>query len=77
LLAISAVFTIGHVAKMPGEDEEWLWELSDDMDPEDGCLWIYGIGEDGLRAFTQFGIECLQELINDQRTAAGAPKPAD
>jgi hypothetical protein len=39
---------------MLGEDEEWLWELSGDMAPEDGCLWVYGIGDDGLRAFTQF-----------------------
>jgi hypothetical protein len=77
LPAISAVFTIGHVAKILGEDEEWLWELSNDMEPEDGCLWAYGIGEDGVRAFTKFGIECLQDLINDQRAAGAAPKPAD
>jgi hypothetical protein len=30
------------------------------MDPEDGCLWIIGVGEDGCRAFTTFGIECLK-----------------
>jgi hypothetical protein len=36
--AISAVFTIGYVAEMLGEDEEWLWDLSIGMLPEDGCL---------------------------------------
>ena len=29
LAAISHVFTINYVAEMLGEDEEWLWELSD------------------------------------------------
>jgi hypothetical protein len=33
--AIAAVFTIGYVANMLGEDEDWLYELSIDMFPED------------------------------------------
>ena len=75
LAAISAVFTIGYVAEMLGEDEEWLWDLSIDMFPEDGCLRVYGVGEDGVPAFTQFGIECLQEIIRDLRVAGKAPPP--
>ena len=75
LAAISAVFTIGYVAEMLGEDEEWLWDLSIDMLPEDGCLRVYGVGEDGVPAFTQFGIECLQEIIRDLRVAGKAPPP--
>ena len=39
--AIAAVFTIGYVANMLGEDEDWLNELSIDMFPEDGCLRVY------------------------------------
>lgn len=77
LAAISAVFTIGHVAAMLGEDEEWLWELTIDMFPEDGCLRVYGIGEDGVPAFTTFGIECLQEMIRDHRAAGKAPPPTE
>jgi hypothetical protein len=34
LAAISAIFTINHVAKMLGEDDDWLHELSIDMFPE-------------------------------------------
>jgi hypothetical protein len=34
LAAIAAVFTIGYVANMLGEDEDWLYELSIDMFPE-------------------------------------------
>ena len=76
LAAISAVFTIGHVARMLGEDEEWLWELSIDMFPEHGCLHVYGIGEDGVPAFTTFGIECLQDMIRSHRAAGNAPPRA-
>ena len=46
LAAIAGVFTITYVAEMLGEDEDWLHELSIDMFPEDGCLRVYGIGED-------------------------------
>ena len=41
--AIAPVFTIGYVANLLGEDEDWLHELSIDMFPEDGCLWVYGV----------------------------------
>jgi hypothetical protein len=72
--AISAVFTIGHVAKLIGEDEDWLHELSICMFPEDGCLHVYGVGEDGVTAFTQYGIECLKQIVDDERAAGKAPK---
>ena len=68
MAGIPYVFTIAHVAKMLGEDDEWLCEVSNTMDPEDGCLWIIGVGEDGSRAFTEFGIECLKQIIIEQRT---------
>jgi len=71
--AITAVFTIGHVARMLGEDEDWLQELSIDMEPEDGRLHVYGVGDDGVTAFTRFGIEYLQDIIADQRAAGRAP----
>lgn len=72
--AISAVFTIGYVANLLGENEDWLYDLSIDMFPEDGCLYVYGIGEDGVTAFTKYGIECLKQIIAEQR-AAGRPPP--
>ncbi|WP_430649982.1 hypothetical protein [Bradyrhizobium tropiciagri] len=33
------------------------------MDTEDGIIWVYGIGDDQVMAFTDFGIENLMELI--------------
>ena len=41
--AISAVFTIRRVARMLGEDEDWLHEISTVMMPEDGACWIYDL----------------------------------
>jgi hypothetical protein len=66
LAAISAVFAINYVAEMLGEDEEWLWELQMDMFAEDGCLRVYGVGEDGVPTFTEYGIECLKQIIADK-----------
>jgi hypothetical protein len=60
---VSHVFTLGHVAEMLGEDEEWLFEVAEEMDTEDGQLWIVGVGEDGVMAFTDDGIENLKNLI--------------
>ena len=60
---VSHVFTLSHVAEMLGEDEEWLFEVAEEMDTEDGQLWVVGVGEDGVMAFTDDGIENLKELI--------------
>jgi hypothetical protein len=72
---ISFVFTIARVAEMLGEDEDWLFELSMGLDPEDGCLWVHDINEREVQAFTEYGIECLKEIIADQRADGRAPKP--
>src|SRR5665213_1438452 len=60
---VSHVFTLGHVAEMLGEDEEWLFEVAEEMDTEDGQLWVVGVGEDGVMAFTDDGIDTLENLI--------------
>ena len=59
---VSAVFALNHVAEMLGEDEEWLFDVAGDMDTEDGQLWVYGVGEHGVMAFTEDGIENLKDL---------------
>jgi hypothetical protein len=57
------VTTINRVAEELGENEDWLFEVANEMEVEDGCIWVYGIGEDGVLAFTDFGIENLRELV--------------
>ena len=37
------------------------------METEDGIIWVYGPGDDGVIAFNPFGIENLQELIEMDR----------
>ena len=34
-----------------------------EMDQEDGLIWVYSPGDDGVRAFTDFGIETRTGLI--------------
>ena len=79
MAAIAHVFTISYVANLLGEDEDWLFERSTDMFPEDGCLWVYGVGEDGVPAFTKDGIENLRQIVAEQRATGRDPpqvKPA-
>lgn len=76
MAAIARVFTISYVAEKLGENADWLHELSIDMFPEDGCLHACGVGVDGVIAFTDYGIECLKQIIADERAAGRAPPRA-
>ena len=58
------VTTINRVAEQLGADEDCLRDVASEMEIEDGVIWVYGVGEDGVLAFTDFGIESLIELIN-------------
>jgi hypothetical protein len=60
---VSHVKTINLVAKDLGESEDWLFDVANEMVIEDGVIWVYGVGEDGVMAFTDFGIENLIDLI--------------
>ena len=60
---VSHVTTIDRVAKDLGEDEDWLFDVANEMETEDGVIWVYGVGDDGVMAFTDFGIDNLIELI--------------
>jgi len=57
------VTTINRVASDLGENEDYLSDVANEMDIEDGVIWVYGVGDDGVMAFTDFGIENLIELI--------------
>ena len=66
MAAITHVFTIRRAAQILGRDEELLWDLSDQLEPEDGVLWIYDTDGVETLAFTADGIEVLREIIKDQ-----------
>jgi hypothetical protein len=57
------VTTITRLAQDLGEDEHRLADVASEMEIEDGVIWVYGVGEDGILAFTDFGIDNLIELI--------------
>lgn len=60
---VSHVTTINQVASDLGENEDWLFDVAAEMEPEDGLIWVSGIGDDAVMAFTDFGVENLIELI--------------
>ena len=70
MAAPSHVFTISRVAAMLGEDEDLLWDLVDQLEPEDGCLWVYGVGDEQTIAFTDRGLEALQEIIAEYKRSS-------
>jgi hypothetical protein len=57
------VTTISRVAAELGEGKDWLWDVAVAMEIEDGVIWVYGVGEDGVMAFTDSGIENLRNLV--------------
>jgi hypothetical protein len=68
MAAPSSVFTISRVAEMLGEDEEWLHDIALEMEPEDGCLIVWGTGDQSTTVFTRQGIECLEQLVKESKT---------
>ena len=60
---VHSVKTIDRVAKELGERVDWLHDVADEMDTEDGVIWVYGDADYGVMAFTDFGIEILTDLI--------------
>ena len=66
MAAVSYVYTIRQAAQILGRDENLLWDLSDQLEPEDGKVWIHDIDDIDTLAFTEFGIETLREIIADQ-----------
>jgi hypothetical protein len=67
MAAIAHVFTIQQAAQILGRDEALLWDLSDQLGPEDGMLWIHDVDGGETLAFTDDGIEALRQIISDQR----------
>ena len=74
MAAPSQVFTISRAAEILGEDEEVLWDLATEMEPEDGHLWIYRTGDQQIPAFTDRGLECLQEPIAEHKRTPSSPR---
>jgi hypothetical protein len=64
---VYAVTVISAVAQQLGVEKEILDEISIGMEPEDGVIRVYGLGEDRILAFTDEGIEELKNLLEMRR----------
>jgi len=64
---VHSVETIDRVAAELGESVDLLHELAINMETEDGLIWVYGLGDEAVLAFSPFGIESLRELIEIHR----------
>ena len=71
------VTTIGRVAKDLGESEDWLHDIANEMEIEDGVIWVYGFGEDGVLAFTDDGIDNLLDIIKMHKERIMLNRPGD
>ncbi len=60
---VNHVTTVERAAERLGESVDFIHDVALEMDTEDGVIWVYGVGDDGILAFTDFGIETLIELI--------------
>src|SRR4051812_40048188 len=56
---VHSVKTIDGVARELDESVDWLFDIADEMDTEDGVIWVYGVSDDGVMAFTEFGTDRL------------------
>jgi hypothetical protein len=69
---VSHVKTIDRVARDLGEDVDLLHDVAFEMDLEDGVIWVYGLDNDSVLAFTDFGVENLVELIKIRKENAAS-----
>lgn len=67
MAAPGVVFTIARVAAMIGETIDLIDEIAEQLEPEDGFLWIYDTDDHATLGFTERGIESLKDLIADQK----------
>ncbi len=64
MAAIASIVTIRRAARILGRDEELLWNLLHNLEPEDGLIWVNDIDGEPP-ALTEFGIETLRGLIRE------------
>lgn len=70
----SSFSTIELVGEMINEDPYLLRQISVEMEPEDGCVAIYGKNDENIIAFSDFGIETLINLLKEIRNLPGGLK---
>jgi hypothetical protein len=67
--------TIRRAAEILGEDEELLWDMATDVEPEHGLLWIHDSEDRQTVAFTPDGMEYLREMLPEYKRNRLDPRP--
>ena len=57
------------------EDEELLWDVATDMEPEHGLLWVHDTADRQTVAFTPDGMDYLQEMLPQHKRNRSDPRP--
>jgi hypothetical protein len=74
MAAPTSAVTISRAAEILGEDEELLWDMVTDMEPEHGCLWIYDNDDQQTVVFTHDGMEYLREMLPEYKHNRSSPR---
>src|SRR5205807_10188207 len=69
------VTTINRVAQNLGADEDLLSGVASEMDAEDGRLWVYGVGEDGIMGVYRLWDRDLDGVQDPQGEPSSAQTP--
>lgn len=64
---VYAVTTLAKVAQEWEESEDLLHELTEQMDTEEGVIWVYGVEEHTVLALSDDEIECLRGLLGEHK----------
>ena len=68
---VHQVYTVERVARDLGVSEQLIQELTLDLEPEDGVIWVYSANDDdGILAFTDEGIEEVKLLLEHYHRAS-------
>ena len=65
--ASANVFTIDRAAELLGEDQAVVYQVSAGMEAEHGRVTVWGPGASCTVAFTEAGMEKLEELLKEHR----------
>jgi len=61
---VSHVTTIDRIAAKLGESVDFLHDVANEMEPEDGVIWVYGLGD----------LEILASPTSASRTSSSSSK---
>ena len=73
MAAISHVFTLSTSPNSSARTKNGSGTFRSIWNPKTAASGSHGVGEDGVPAFTAYGIECLEQIIADERAAGRAP----